>query len=264
MLFLPESPSWYLARGQQMKAVHAFGLLRKDQGWRSHIQEIKNLAASKKEGSWKNFFKPSFRFALMVGILLSVFQQITGINTVIYYAPKIFQMAGYNNASSAIVASLAIGTINSMLTGFSVWILDRGGRKPLLLASVCGMLVSLLCLSIAFFTHSTFIDLIAIISLMAYVGFFAIGMGPVTWVVLSEIYPLQMRGRAMGLAIFVNWLFNYFVSLTFLDLLQTLGVGGAFCFYAVICVIALWFVYRYIPETKGKSLEQIEKKLQSR
>ena len=120
------------------------------------------------------------------------------------------------------------------------------------------MALSLGFLAFAFFMHSEMIGKIAIISLAAYVAFFAIGLGPVTWVVISEIYPMKVRGLAMTIAAFVNWLFNYLVSLTFLDLIAAIGSQGAFFLYALISAIAFWFIFCYIPETKGKSLEEIE------
>jgi len=120
------------------------------------------------------------------------------------------------------------------------------------------MVVCLTALSSAYFFHSKMIDVIAFLSLIGYIAFFAIGLGPVTWVVLSEIYPLRVRGKAMTVAAFGNWLFNYLVSLTFLELIGILRPEGTFLLYALISVVALWFVYRFIPETKGKSLEEIE------
>jgi MFS family permease len=199
--------------------------------------------------------------ALVIGILLSAFQQITGINAVIYYASKIFQMAGYTNASSATFVTIGIGIINVIATLLSVWLLDRKGRRWLLLLGIAGMALSLGLISTAFMTEWEAVDILAPISLMAYVAFFAIGLGPVPWVILSEIYPLSLRGRAMGVATFANWLCNYLVALTFLDLVSGIGSGGAFAIYAFLSVIAFFFVLRFIPETKGKTLEEIQQSL---
>jgi MFS family permease len=231
LFFIPESPAW----------------LKKEFSYQS---------------SWRNLLNPIFRTALIAGLFLSIFQQITGINAVIYFAPRIFQDAGFSTASGAILATVGIGVINVIATVFSLWLIDKAGRRPLLFWSLSGMVVSLLVIAIALFTESPVIDTIAIFSLMAYVASFAIGMGPIPWLINAEIYPIAIRGHAMSLAAFVNWLSNYLVALTFLDLAAIFGTGSTFCLYAFLCLIALWFIAKRIPETKGKPLEVISKSLQ--
>jgi SP family galactose:H+ symporter-like MFS transporter len=252
ILISPDSPDWLLAHGYKQKAVASLKRLHLN----TPLSDMKAVSAPQKNIGWKGLLKPTLRSVLLIGVLLSIFQQITGINTVIYYAPKIFQNAG---VPSALFATMGVGLVNVLATIISVWLLDRWGRRPLLLISLSGMVVSLLVLSFAFFTASASIGLVSVLSLMSYVSFFAIGLGPIMWVVISEIYPLQVRGRAMGIATFANWLFNYLVSLTFLDLIEILGSAGTFFLYAVIGICALLFIYRFIPEMKGKSLEEIEK-----
>jgi len=207
--------------------------------------------------SWKELLKPAFRILLVIGVLLSVFQQITGINAVIYFAPSIFRDAGFATNAGAILATVGIGVINVLATVLALWLIDKAGRRPLLLIGLSGMVVSLLAIALAFFTNSPFVDRIAIFGLMAYVAFFAIGMGPIPWLILAEIYPLKIRGQAMSLAVFSNWLANYFVALTFLDIAKYLTTGGAFCIFAVFSLIALIFVFKRLPETKGKTLGSV-------
>lgn len=226
MLLLPESPSW----------------LHRE---KTHFS------------NWKGLLAPSLRLPLFVGIGLSIFQQITGINTVIYYAPKIFALVG-STALLALIATVGIGLVNVLATILSVWLMDKVGRRALLLTGIAGMTMGMATLAFAFFTHSSALNFLALLSLIGYVAFFAIGLGPVTWVILSEIYPLSLRGRAMGIATFANWLFNYIVSLTFLDLLTQLTPAGTFLLYALISLLSLYFVYRFIPETRGKTLAEIE------
>ncbi len=261
LLFLPETPAWLFKQGKDERAIAALHRLRKDKIWMKQLDAMKSAASPHKHGSWKTLLSPSLRYVVMIGIALSCFQQITGINAVTYFAPKIFQTVGFSSSTGAILASIWLGIINVSFTLFAVWLLDKAGRRILLLICCAGMICSLAVFSCASYVHSAHLGTISIVSLMGYVAFFSIGLGPVTWVILSEIFPLKIRGKAMTVALFVNWVFNYIVSLTFLDLMTSLGSHGAFLIYAVITVIALVFVYRYIPETKGKSLEEIEASL---
>jgi len=259
-VFTVESPSILLVNNHLAKAKQAFQKLRSGGGWEKHIEDTKRLAVHQKE-KLSTLFKPPLRKIVMIGVLLAIFQQITGINTVTYYAPVIFQEADFSSASGALLATLGVGIINVLMTFVSLWLMDRLGRKKLLMIGQIGMVISLAILSVAFFTKSQAIDLIATASLIFYVAFFAIGLGPVTWVLLSEIYPLRVRGIAMGCATLANWLFNYLVSLTFLTLVKSFTIAGTFLLYAIISILSLLFTKFFIPETKGKSLEEIERSL---
>jgi len=144
------------------------------------------------------------------------------------------------------------------MTIVALWLIDMVGRKPLLIVGILGMVASLGVLGIGFLEAMRATSIISIVSLMTYVSFFAISLGPVAWLIISEIYPMGIRGRAMGIAIFANWTCNYIVSLTFLTLVDFLGTSGAFWLYAVIGLLALWFVIKKIPETKGKEFKEIQ------
>ena len=209
-------------------------------------------------GGYKELFSPAMRPLLWIGLLLSLFQQITGINTIIYFAPKIFQIAGYSSAIVAIFATVLIGFVNILATLLSAWLMDRIGRRPLLLIGVSGMAISLFLLSFALFFRFPFVDPIAVVSLIIYVAFFAIGLGPVTWVVLSEIYSIHVRAKAMSLAVFLNWAANALVSFSFLDIVKGIGLSGAFLVYAIIGLLAIGFILKRIPETREKSIEEIQ------
>lgn len=256
MLFFPESPRWLIAHKHPEKAYAIFDKLSKNPKKRS-ATEINSIGETNTQSMipWRLLFRSPFIQPLIIGTILSIFQQITGINAVIYYAPKILQQAGYGSVSSALFASIAIGCINVLATPLSAWLLDRVGRKPLLLIGSAFMTLSLGVLSFAFLYDSPWVHLLSISSLVLYVGCFALSLGPVTWVVLAELYPLHMRGKAMSVAIFANWLFNYVVSFTFLDLMRGLGSAGIFFLYAVMGILAFIFAYRYIPETMGKNLD---------
>jgi MFS transporter, SP family, galactose:H+ symporter len=188
-----------------------------------------------------------------------MFQQITGINTVIYFAPTIFQSAGLPSAATSILATAGVGAVNVIMTIVSIRLIDGLGRRRLLFWSLGGMTVTLLVLSGAFYAGTSGqLSWIAVISVAAYVGFFAIGLGPVFWLLIAEIFPLALRGRAMSLATVANWGFNLIVSATFVDLVGALGSAAVFLFYAILSVVVLVFTALMESETTGRSLEQIE------
>jgi sugar porter (SP) family MFS transporter len=223
--------------------------------------ELAEIEASlrQQEGGWRELLSPGLRPALIIGIGLAVFQQFTGINTVIYYAPTIFKFAGFQSAA-AILATAGVGIINVLLTIVALWLLDRAGRRPLLLYGLTGMILSLGVLGFAFLSPdmTPVMAGVSVGSVMVYVACFAIGLGPVFWLMISEIYPLKIRGRAMGVAAVANWGSNLLVALTFLSLLRSIGRPWTFWLYALVGLIAWFFVFRRVPETKGKTLEQIE------
>ena len=164
------------------------------------------------------------RPALVIGIGLAIFQQVTGINTVIYYAPVIVQSAGISSASGAILATAGIGLVNVIMTIVAMWLIDHVGRRPLLLTGIAGMILSLAVLGFVFrMPTGGALAWLAVITLMVYVASFAISLGPIFWLLIAEIYPLKVRGIAEGTAAGVNWAFNFLVSLTFLTLIQILG-----------------------------------------
>ncbi len=214
--------------------------------------------AGDKNPPWSACFKTTFSKVLFIGIGLSIFQQVTGINAVIYYAPRIFEEAGYATLFEKTLATLGIGLINVLSTLVSLPLLDRWGRRPLLFLSLVGMTLALCIISLAFYTQTAWIDKLAAGGLVLYIISFAVGLGPVTWLILSEIYPRSIRSRAMSLATLTNCLANYLVALVFLDMTKALTSAGAFACFAFLALVALFFVWKWIPETKGKSLKEIE------
>ncbi|MBI5272777.1 MAG: sugar porter family MFS transporter [Chlamydiia bacterium] len=258
LFFIPETPSWLISQGKHAAAEK---VLRRMFGPSSREKleqkETKNDTPSRKH--WKELLKPSVRKPLLVGIGVSVIQQVTGINTVIYYAPQIFQSAGYSTAQEALLATLIVGTVNVAMTFVALWLIDKLGRRPLMISGLIGMAASLAVLGTSFFSNGYNVGSAALGGLVIYVAFFALSLGPCAWLIISEIYPQGIRGRAMGIATFANWLCNYIVSLTFLTLLETFGAGETFWLYTLICLLGLWFVYKMVPETKGKTLGDIQK-----
>ncbi len=261
MVFLPESPRWLLGSGQLEKARATLARVRGTADVARELSEIEqSLAHSPERGRLSDLLAPSLRPALVVGIGLAVFQQITGINTVIYYAPVIIQSAGISSASGAILATAGIGLVNVLMTIVSMRLVDRAGRKPLLLTGIAGMGVTLVLLALVFRSgnHTPAMAWLAVISMMAYVASFAISLGPIFWLMISEIYPLKIRNSAEGVAATFNWGSNMIVALTFLTLVERLGPSWTFTLYG-LCTVAAWiFSFYFVPETKGRTLEEIE------
>lgn len=259
LLFIPDSPRWLLGSGQEDRARAVLNQIRDPKRVESELTEIRGGLA-KQKGHWSELLGPLLRPAMIVGVGLAIAQQITGINTVIYYAPTIFKFAGLSSASVAILASIGVGAVNLLLTLVAMQLIDRVGRRPLLLASLAGMALSLFALGLAFSLSRLAGSLgwIAVTGLMVYVGSFAVGLGPVFWLLLSEIYPLRIRGRAMSVATVVNWAANLLVASSFLTLTHLLGEAWTFWSYAAVSVGAWVFAFFLVPETKGRSLEEIE------
>jgi sugar porter (SP) family MFS transporter len=261
MVALPESPRWLVSRGLVSQAQNVLRRLRATANVDAELHEISQSLRSQK-GSWRELLGPVVRPAVVIGVTLAILQQITGINTVIYYAPTIVELAGLRTASAALLATTGVGLINVGFTVVAIALLDRLGRRPLLLAGLLGMTFSLALLGLLFWLPGMLGNsggaLFLVLALCLYVASFAIGMGPVFWLLIAEIYPLKVRGLAMGVATVANWGANLVVALTFLSLMAAIGRSFTFWFYAVVTAIGLVFAWYYVPETKGKTLEQIE------
>jgi len=261
MLILPESPRWLAGHGRTEDAGAVLRRLRAGADVSDELNALRTDIAleGRQLAGWGELFSPRLWRPLVIGIGLAMFQQITGINTVIYFAPTIFESAGLPSAAISILATAGVGAVNVVMTIVSIRLIDRLGRRQLLFWSLGGMAATLLVLAGIFQMGAAGgFAWIAVVSVAAFVGFFAIGLGPVFWLLIAEIFPLAVRGRAMSLAAVANWGFNLIVAATFLDLVLAIGSSSAFLIYAVFSVVALGFVAVVVPETKGHTLEQIE------
>jgi MFS transporter, SP family, galactose:H+ symporter len=265
MFFLPESPRWLMKQNLMNQAIDNLKRLRNSKNIHKEIDEIKK-SLQLKQASFREIFSPWIRPVLFLGAMLGFIQQVTGINTIIYYAPTIFQLAGFKDASSSILATVGIGVVNVLATIFAVLFIDTIGRRPLLLVGLVGMCVCLLGLSFAFqFTEQTnFVRWFAMSCTFTYIICFAFSLGAILWLVVSEIFPLEVRGAAMGVAVFSCWFWNFVVSSTFLTLLNAMGPSSTFLMYALMCVFSFIFCIFKVPETKGVTLEQIENNIRNR
>jgi MFS transporter, SP family, galactose:H+ symporter len=262
MLGMPQTPRWLAKHGHAEAARKVLARIRGTQDVDLEFREIQEtLSRADERGHFSDLMASSVRPALIIGIGLAIAQQITGINTVIYYAPTIIQSAGIPSASGAILATAGIGVVNFLMTIVAMRLIDRVGRRPLLLTGIAGMIVSLGVLGFVFRSHepSTALGWLATIILMAYVASFAISLGPIFWLLIAEIYPLKIRGIAEGTAAGTNWAANLLVSITFLSLVQASGPSRTFWLYGSLAVASFVFAYALVPETKGRTLEEIEK-----
>ena len=262
MYFLPESPRWLVEKGRDDEAREVLSRIRADADVEGEMDEINEVSEIESEGNLADLLEPWLRPALLVGIGLAVFQQISGINTIIYYAPTILKNIGFGNVAS-IAGTVGVGIVNVLLTVVAILLVDRIGRRPLLLVGVGGMTVMLGILGLGFYLPSLsgIVGYVTLGSMILYVAFYAISLGPVFWLMISEIYPLRIRGTAEGVASVFNWGANLVVALTFLSLIQRIGRAWSFWILGICCLAAFVFVYFRVPETKGRSLEEIESTL---
>ena len=257
---LPDSPRWLISKSKVEQARQILQRARTVSDVSPEITDIQKSMEKQGAGGMKGLFQPSLTMPMIVGMGLAVFQQITGINTVIYYAPTIFKFAGINATGPAILAGAGLTMVMWVFHVLAIFLMDRVGRRPLLLVGVAGQIIGLAILGAAFHFQqlATFKSYVAIGGLVIYVACFAFGLGPIFWLLISEIYPLKVRGAAMSAVTVTNWALNLVVAVTFLTLVGVLGHAGTFWLYGIIAIGAWVFLYLLVPETKGKTLEQIE------
>jgi len=261
LFFVPESPRWLT---KQDRGDEALDILTRVDGLeyaKTEMAEIEE-AIAQESGSLRQLFQPGMKIILVIGIVLAVLQQVTGINVFLYFGTEIFKKMG-SETNAALLQTVMVGAVNLTFTVIAIWTVDKLGRKPLMMIGSAGMGISLLAMGLAAFFGRT--ELWLLLFILGYIACFALSVGPVTWVILSEIFPTRIRGRAMGIATVCLWLANYVISQTFpmMDenewLLAKFHHAFPFWVYGAFCAVLLVFVCLALPETKGKTLEEIEK-----
>ncbi len=256
LFFVPDTPRSLMLKGKQEKALAVLEKVNPIHEAKQILEEIKNTLV---HHSGKLF---SYGYPLIIiGVLLSVFQQFVGINVVLYYAPEIFKSMG-SGTDSALLQTIIVGAVNMLFTILAIQTVDKFGRKPLMIIGALSMALAMFALGTSFFLDKS--GVFALICMLVYVAGFAMSWGPVTWVLLSEIFPNRIRGRAMSIAVAAQWIANYVVSWTFplmdknSELIEKFNHGFAYWIYGVMAIFAMIMVWKFVPETKGKTLEEME------
>ena len=257
LFLIPESPRWLVARQRNDEALKVLIKTSGAEPAYHELLEIEQTLKNQEEASYMELFLPKIRPLLFIGIILAVFQQITGINTIMYYAPKIFANVGQSN-NIALLQTIAIGATNVVFTLLAMSLIDRFGRKLLILVGSGGMMLMLMGLSVLYFLKLTS-GVFVLVFILGYIAFFSASLGPAVWVIVAELFPNRLRSKGMSIAVMSLWMACILVTITFPMMLERLSGGITFFIFALICLANLLYIWKYVPETKGKTLEELEK-----
>lgn len=278
MFFLPETPRWLMSKGREEEGEKVLRRIEDPSMIEDSMAAMRrDIAIDASQEGFREIFKPWLRNALIIAVGIMFFQQFVGINTVIYYSPKIFLAAGFEGAEAAIAASVIVGAVNVFFTIVSLFVIDRLGRRKLYFIGLAGIAVALISMGLGFMLPGV-TKWFLVISVLVYIAFFAISLGPLGWLMVTEVFPTRVRGLGASIGSLSNWGFNTLVVWTFYKMASAIGnakdvvvpegqdlsdicpscVGSVFWIFAAVALIGIVWGYFYIPETKGVSLEKIE------
>ncbi len=266
MLPLPESPRWLLAKDRRQDALGVLHRIRHEEhNPEAELAEIEAVHKMQAGVSYQDLFRPSVRPALVVGVGIAFINQMVGVNAVIYYAPTILKDAGFSS-SAAILATTGVGILNMLVTLCALLLIDRVGRRPLLLVGISGVLLALIVLGAAYLLPGgpSGAGFLLVAGLLVYIASFAASLGIAIWLLNSEVYPLEVRGKGAAAGAFTHWVLDFVIASTVLTLIATITPTGMFWFYGLFAILGIVFVLRRVPETKGKTLEEVSDELASR
>lgn len=253
LFFSPKSPRWLVAHGRNYEAFNIMERISGKKQAQEQMVEINEMVETD-SGGFKELLKPFLRTPLLIGILLPMFSHLSGIAAIMYFAPNILNES-FHSVESSFLGAVLVGVVNSVFTFVAILNIEKYGRRKLLLVGVTGAFLSLTGVGILFSIGSSLV----IIPLLFYIASFAFSFGPVVWVIISEIFPTRIRGLAVSIGSFSLMVTGFFITLTNPVLIKTIEPSGTFFLYGVLTIPAIWFIWKFVPETKGKTLEEIEK-----